>query len=487
MKKRNKLITSTFFATVLFATGNSAFAEELPKEEQPKTEVVTNNKKTEANVITTITNQKLLNEYLERTGQDFSGDILTFKPTENISFPKNTYTVTNGHFILNFPKGATDGYDLNFNGSTFLLGKNGYMLLNVEDKQGTKEDPRVIENYNVVGSVTEETQQDGSYKSNWRGRFKGNFVGSENVTIKNAHFSNAHHSDDHIFDLMGVNNVEIDGIESAGYGGENFTQEILKKRYKKNNHSVYSEVIQIDGILRGALGDPNALPNGSLFKNYNEKINNKSSKNVTIKNSKFTDFKGLNGQSLIDGTEEETVRRYGGTLGSHTTGSTGYENIIIENNEFINTIHVDGVEDPFIRPIHILAGISNGKVVKEDDYIRSTTKNIIVRNNKISLGDNRVYLDERDGVIDNKSHYITWDKTQENNILSEQEQQAKEIKNETTDNKLEYTKLSNEQLQNEKETNKLTNTGLKNNSIVALGMSIISGILIFLGLKKKNI
>lgn len=326
-----------------------------------------------------------LEAYLLQTGLDLTGDQVWFYNTEDIVFPKGTYIVNDGYFDFYLPS-ATGSID--FNGSTLLIG-NGVVTGRATGDQNN----RTVSNLIVYGTtgIDETFVYGDSYINPYTGTTKSGafYTGlyhTSNLNFENLTFNNAQNKDSHIFDVMGSDNINFNNIAVRGSAlPTNLSQEYLYNLFKFHSHSVYSEAIQIDSAIQGALGTATGL-DGNAYSGFfdgskswakiweGDSYDGVASSNISITNSEFTSYQGKTGLALITGTDQ-TVSKYGSGLGSHSVGNTGYQGIVIDNVTMEGTVSVDGVQNNELAPIKFLnssyyqSGAYTDETVNKVDYI----------------------------------------------------------------------------------------------------------------------
>lgn len=334
-----------------------------------------------------------LEAYLLQTGLDLTGDQVWFYNTEDIVFPKGTYVVNDSYFDFYLPS-ATGNID--FNGSTLLIG-NGVVTGRATGDQNN----RTVSNLTVYGTtgigenfVYGETYTNPYTGTTKSGAFYTGLYHTSNLNFENLTFNNAQHRDSHIFDVMGSDNISFNNIAVRGSAlSTDLSQEYLYNLFKSHGHSVYSEAIQIDSAIQGALGTATGL-DGNAYSGFfdgskswakiwdGDSYDGVASSNISITNSEFTSYQGLTGLALINGTDQ-TVSKYGSGIGSHTVGNTGYSGIVIDNVIMEGTVAIDGVSNNELAPIKFLnssyyqSGASQDETDKVDyianDTVRDTT------------------------------------------------------------------------------------------------------------------
>lgn len=308
---------------------------------------------TESNVVYHIKTQSDLEAYLEKTGHNLTGDEVYFENGISLVFPKSVYYVNGNNGILNWYLTSKSVGNIDFSNSIFVLGNNTQFNLQTTANHRNTGGNQVLSNLVVYGSVVESIDESGNIvrPDNWvNGNFNADILHAQNLTFKNMIFNNAQQSNDHIFDVMGSKNIVFDGITVNGYGGQKLNSEDILKLYKANPHTVLAEAIQVDASNYGASGHLDL----SSSKLWNNSMNDgKSSENIEIKNSKFSSYKGVSGQSIIDGKSDIVERNVGSTVGGHSVGSDSYKDISIHDNTFEDTIGVSSVDSTEIYPIHL--------------------------------------------------------------------------------------------------------------------------------------
>lgn len=352
----------------------------------------------EQNVALTITSQEELDNYLKRTGTDLAGDKIIFDLKESIKFPTKTFKVQNGETLWSF-KGNGKAYTIDLGGSTFLQGIGGDFFWLGTGVHGDEKQSTTIKNGHFYGSVKTDTTENGSISSpelpkekhpsifnkgmrNGYGMFMGQFLKASYLTFQDLDFNNVHHEDAHVFDLSGSDHIRFENNVFAGYGGKEFTDSEIAKRFSKNPHSVYSEAIQIDSAINGTFGD--LEKKGTILDGID--YNGTPSSHITVENNAFTTYSGLDAEGIITGkTDRKVVRNYSAGVGSHTRGKEDYHDIAIRNNRFENTsdfkdnghndrhlaypIHLDGVSDLEKNKIFVVGNSFSGINPKLDSGV----------------------------------------------------------------------------------------------------------------------
>lgn len=342
---------------------------ETPKVETPTTTVpaptpapTVPEVKEEQNVVTEIHTQAELDLYLKRTGKDFAGDVVTFLPSENLTFSKDTYKISEGKAVWNFPANPT-GADIDLNGSTFQIQNGTSFEWNTSGNHGKDTDYLEIKNATINGSVTETTEESGEVKPTY-GPHQGNFIStnvhSSKVTYSNLTINNAQPSNSHLFNVIGSHNLRFNQLTLAGFGGEELTPANLEKRYKANPNTVRSEAIYFAPTTEGQF-----IKTGIFEK---EEFDASRSYSVSVSDVTLSDYSGFTGHDLATGnTTNKVVRNYSASLGSSYQGDVGksYEYIGFNNITFKNPLtYVDTKKESAIQayPIHFTS-------VKETDNI----------------------------------------------------------------------------------------------------------------------
>lgn len=352
----------------------------------------------EQNVALTITSQEELDNYLKRTGTDLAGDKIIFDLKESIKFPTKTFKVQNSETLWSF-KGNGKAYTIDLGGSTFLQGIGGDFFWLGTGTHGDEKQSTTIKNGHFYGSVKTDTTENGSISSpeipkekhpsifnkgmrNGYGMFMGQFLKASYLTFQDLDFNNVHHEDAHVFDLSGSDHIRFENNVFAGYGGKEFTDSEIAKRFSKNPHSVYSEAIQIDSAINGTFGD--LEKKGTILDGVD--YDGTPSSHITVENNAFTTYTGLDAEGIITGkTDRKVVRNYSAGVGSHTRGKEDYHDIAIRNNRFENTsdfkdnghnerhlaypIHLDGVSDLEKNRIFVVGNSFSGINPKLDSGV----------------------------------------------------------------------------------------------------------------------
>ena len=344
----------------------------------------------ESNIEVHIKNQDDLNNYLLRTGNDLSGDMVWFENNENISFPTGKYTFTaRTEFYLVSASG-----DIDFHNSYFLIGTNG-LIYSVAI--GDQHD-RIYKNLTVYGDAKAELTMENNTVTNHRLTGRGynlKAIKASNLHFVNLEFNNSKVSSSHVFDIMGCTNISFNDIVNRG-DLDNWSAEQLQAAYNYSSHILYSEMIQVDmtgtnssGVTEFLSADFNNLLNiNSLLGD------NVSSKNITISNVHSSSYKGYSGQSIIDKSYTEVTKPYASMIGSHYVSNDAYTGIKLMNNSFENVAHVNGVSNKLLAPIHfVVVSTSTRSTITNTGATGDTLKELIRndsvwKNTDISLSDN---------------------------------------------------------------------------------------------------
>lgn len=352
----------------------------------------------EQNIALTITTQEELDNYLKRTGTDLAGDKIIFDLKESIKFPTKTFKVQRSETLWSF-KGNGKAYTIDLGGSTFLQGIGGDFYWLGTGVHGDEKQSTTIKNGHFYGSVKTDTTANGDLSSPelpkekhpsifnqgmraGHGMFSAYLLKASYLTFKDLDFNNTHHEDAHIFDLSGSDHIRIENNVFAGYGGKEFTDAEIAKRFSKNPHSVYSEAIQIDSTIDGTFGD--MIRKGTILEDI--ELDGTPTSHLTVENNAFTTYTGVDGEGIISGdTNRKVIRNYSGGVGSHTRGKENYHDIAIRNNRFENTsdfkdnghdqrhlaypIHLDGVSDLEKNRIFVVGNSFSGINPKLDSGV----------------------------------------------------------------------------------------------------------------------
>lgn len=352
----------------------------------------------EQNIALTITTQEELDNYLKRTGTDLAGDKIIFDLKESIKFPTKTFKVQRSETLWSF-KGNGKAYTIDLGGSTFLQGIGGDFYWLGTGVHGDEKQSTTIKNGHFYGSVKTDTTANGDLSSPeltkekhpsifnqgmraGHGMFSAYLLKASYLTFKDLDFNNTHHEDAHIFDLSGSDHIRIENNVFAGYGGKEFTDAEIAKRFSKNPHSVYSEAIQIDSAINGTFGD--MIRKGTILEDI--ELDGTPTSHLTVENNAFTTYTGVDGEGIISGdTSRKVVRNYSAGVGSHTRGKENYHDIAIRNNRFENTsdfkdnghdqrhlaypIHLDGVSDLEKNRIFVVGNSFSGINPKLDSGV----------------------------------------------------------------------------------------------------------------------
>jgi glucan-binding YG repeat protein len=293
------------------------------------------------NVVVHIQTQADLNNYLSNTGKNILGDRVYFENNTALEFPEN------GIYYLNYDNSSIESNktywyitssstgNIDFNGSTFLIGENNTLFLNSTGDHSNQE----ISNATFYGTVDNAIRTDGTVSSK-NGNFNADLIHASNMTFSNLTFNNCQDVGDHVFDVMGSDHITFDGITINGYFG-NVSVSDIDNAYSLSgwtDHYIYAEAIQIDASNDNSSGISN-LDSNPIFDN--SMADGLASTYITITNSSFGPYNGASGQTIIDKTNVATVKSFGATIGSHAPdqkGDSKYSHLTITNNTFTNTI-----------------------------------------------------------------------------------------------------------------------------------------------------
>lgn len=318
--------------------------------------------------VITIRTQKDLDAYLSRNGFDLGVDNIVFELSESIRFPKRMFKVQRGEALWSF-KGTGKPVTIDLGGSTFVIGLGGDFFWLGTGKHGDENGHTIIKNGNFYGSVTTETTANGSIinkagvidnhssifsggKSHGYGMFMAQFLKASFITVRDMNFNNVHFEDSHVFDLAGSDHIRFYNNTFAGYGGREFTEDEIRKRFMKHTHSMYSEAVQIDAAIPGTFGSFNAK--GTILDGVS--LDGTTSNNLVFEQNCFTTYNGLDGEGMIEAdNSRKIIRNYSAGIGSHTRGNAEFHDIFIRNNLFNKTINFannNHGERPLTYPIH---------------------------------------------------------------------------------------------------------------------------------------
>jgi hypothetical protein len=338
---------------------------------------VMNSKAGRVNIYT----QQDLENYLAKTGCDLTGDAIWFWNTEDIIFPKGTYYVDNGYLDFYLP--SANG-SIDFNGSTLLIG-DGAATMRGNGNQYN----RNFSNLTIYGTTGyDETYDFGNDNNNpYTGTTKTGAWDAYLYHVSNINFSqltlnNAQNMDGHLFDVIGSDHITFDGIKARGSAlATSLSQKCLYELYQKRSHSIFSEAIQFDSAIFGSLGTINGAYDGFFDGSQswgkfweNETYDGRASTNISISHSEFTSYQGPTGLALI-WKIDQTVRKYGAGLGSHTVGKTGYQGIVIDDVLMEGMVYVTATPNTDLAPIKFLnsdyyqAHVDKDSTVKKSEYI----------------------------------------------------------------------------------------------------------------------
>ena len=302
--------------------------------------------------VITIRTQKDLDAYLSRNGFDLGVDNIVFELSESIRFPKRMFKVQRGEALWSF-KGTGKPVTIDLGGSTFVMGLGGDFFWLGTGKHGDENGHTIIKNGNFYGSVTTETSSDGHiidkgmaidkhpsiFNGGHRrglGMFMAQFLKSSFITFRDMNFYNVHHENSHVFDLAGSDHIRFYNNTFAGYGGREFTDDEIRKRFNVHHHFLYAEAIQIDAAIRGTFGDFN--PKGTILDGLT--FDGTVSNNLVFENNLFTTYEGLDGEGIIEAdSSRKVVRNVSAGIGSHTLGKDEYHHILIRDNLFYKTVN----------------------------------------------------------------------------------------------------------------------------------------------------
>ncbi len=295
-----------------------------------------------------IKNQNDLNNYLKRTGNDLSGDLLWLDNEENITFPQGKY-IFNAYTDIYCPEATGD---VDFNGSYFLIGNKGFARISMVQNQHN----RTFKNLNVIGSTNFEIDDtSASIKIINQAAFFVQAVKASNAKFKNMEFNNNHRVGMHVFDIMGCNNFVFENITERGYL-ENYSDEKIEAAFNNSNgHFLYSELIQIDSSASGGLSLKKSSHKSEDFRNNyfdeDELFDGAATTNVTMNNIRLVGYSGRTGDAIINNTSTTAIKPFPSSLGNHG-GANSYTGISISNSYFENHKHVNNQNSWTFAPIH---------------------------------------------------------------------------------------------------------------------------------------
>lgn len=321
-----------------------------------------------------IHNQSDLENYLASTGNNITGDNVYFENTDDITFPEGKVYYLKAYSDTSLTSPDVYWYitknskgNINFNSSTFLIGDLTTLYVNATGNHLSNNSKQVISSATFYGSVNNTINSNGSVTSN-KGNFNADLLKASNIEFKNLVFNNVQDINDHIFDVIASDHITFDNVTTRGYFG-NYTQQELSTAYNKSGHSLYAEAIQIDVANPGATGI-NDLSETEIFDN--SMSDGSASTYITIKNSYFGPYNGETGESIINRSNNVVIKPYGSTIGSHSydsvNGTSGYTNIVVTNNNFVNTIYMnpsnttdsDVLKRKEMYPVHMRTHVKSG-------------------------------------------------------------------------------------------------------------------------------
>lgn len=359
-----------------------------------------------------IETQDDFNDYLEKTWIDFSWDSVYFRNNEKIIFPENVYFTNkpvNWYFEWWY------SWDFEMWNSIFAIWDWWNIVLRfIWDQKNRK-----ISWWNFYAS-TRIISIDDEWTIKWfRNNTYFHILKWENIVFENITFNNSQAYDSHIFDIQWWNNVKILNSNFLWYWWvEEFSEKQLSILTEKNPHLLYSEAIQIDYASfswawtkkeQFILDKENNLDKVAIYEL--EMFDNTSSKNILIDGNKFLPYVWFSWNAIIKGNSEIIKRWYSAWVWSHAySGIDNYENIVIINNIFQNTIKFDknylwNISELIFAAVHI-----------REKKLNENKKNFIVENNKFI--DTDFETNFKDWEVDkNQYMWFFWDSEEYRNTF----------------------------------------------------------------------
>ena len=286
---------------------------------------------TESGIEVHIANQEALEQYLKRTGNDLTGDMIWLDNNENIIFPTGTYTFSSKtEFYLTEASG-----DIDFNEANFAIGGSSIYMNIVENQHN-----RNFENLTVYGTGSGI----GIYIQ---------AIHASNMNFSNLDFNNAQIKNSHVFDIMACTNFNFKNITNRGYmynlndySGWDEYDSTLQADYENNINTITREFIQVDIYSTSSSGHKSGFLSDTFKTNYFDVVDNTTnitSKNIVIDKVRSVSYAGVTGSGIISGENTVVYKPYSSPIGSHAIGNEGdyYTGIVVKNSYFENTVRYD--------------------------------------------------------------------------------------------------------------------------------------------------
>ena len=377
----------------------------------------------ESGVEVHIKNQTDLENYLLRTGNDLSGDMIWLDNNEKISFPTGKYIFTaRTEFYI-----PTASGDIDFNDASFVVGGNGLIYSTVLGNQNN----RSYKNLHVYGNVNSELGEtgNGGYNAStnltrigWG--YSMQAIKASNFKFENLEFNASHMPGSHLFDIMGCKNFQFIDVTNRGTL-EDWTSEELNQIYSVSSHTIFAEMIQIDVTGSQSIGTTTFMSEDFQNNYFSSDLvgDELPTTNTSFTNVRSTSYRGQLGDSIINKTNTIVNKPYSATIGAHSVGNIPYTGIKFTNTSFENVRHINGNLDKVMAPIHFMDvskdsrnNINNLTVEEKKELIRNDVvwqnTDIIINGNKYINCSNEFYDSDNPGEkIDTSTYLADFSKT----------------------------------------------------------------------------
>lgn len=330
-----------------------------------------------------LNNQTDLENYLLRTGNDLSGDMIWFDNNEKISFPTGKYIFTaRTEFYI-----PTASGDIDFNDASFVVGGRGLIYSTVLGNQNN----RSYKNLHVYGNVNSELGEtgNGGYNAStnltrigWG--YSMQAIKASNFKLENLEFNASHMPGSHLFDIMGCTNFQFNDITNRGTL-EDWTSEELNQINSVSTHTIYAEMIQIDVTGSQSIGTTTFMSEDFQNNYFSSDLvgDELPTTNTSFTNVRSTSYRGQLGDSIINKTNVIVNKPYSATIGAHSVGNIPYTGIKFTNTTFENVRHIDGNLDKVMAPIHFMNVSKTTRNSMNNTSLTEEEKKSLIRNDTV--------------------------------------------------------------------------------------------------------
>ena len=347
----------------------------------------------ESGVEVHIKNQTDLENYLLRTGNDLSGDMIWLDNNEKISFPTGKYIFTaRTEFYI-----PTASGDIDFNDASFVVGGRGLIYSTVLGNQNN----RSYKNLHVYGNVNSELGEtgNGGYNAStnltrigWG--YSMQAIKASNFKFENLEFNASHMPGSHLFDIMGCKNFQFIDVTNRGTL-EDWTSDELNQIYSVSSHTIYAEMIQIDVTGSQSIGTTTFMSEDFQNNYFSSDLvgDELPTTNTSFTNVRSTSYRGQLGDSIINKTNTIVNKPYSATIGAHSVGNIPYTGIKFTNTSFENVRHINGNLDKVMAPIHFMdvskASRNNINSLTEEEKKNLIRNDVVWQNTDIKINGNK--------------------------------------------------------------------------------------------------